>query len=135
MPGTRPRLSERLTCWRSSRISSPSSRSTDAGISSVDSGERVAVTTTVSTCAPADVAAASATTPSLFRIYARLAGNGKNRLPRGLCLLQRRGMGASRPGPARQAAAGRLCPLSAAHVDRFQPERPEDDELRGLPDP
>src|SRR2546425_12449007 len=47
-------------------------RSIDAGISSVDCGERVAVTTTVSTCANAGVHAPSASAPSVLLISARL---------------------------------------------------------------
>src|SRR5205809_2682352 len=47
-------------------------RSIDAGISSVDCGERVAVTTTVSTCASAGVHAPSASAPSVLLISARL---------------------------------------------------------------
>src|SRR2546430_6136908 len=47
-------------------------RSIDAGISSVDCGERVAVTTTISTCASAGVHAPSASAPSVLLISARL---------------------------------------------------------------
>src|SRR3989442_3404513 len=47
-------------------------RSIDAGISSVDCGERVALTTTVSTCASAGVHTPSASAPSVLLIWARL---------------------------------------------------------------
>src|SRR3954466_2142251 len=72
MPGTAPRLSERLTCGRPSRMSAPEMRSTEAGTSSGEFVARVAVTTTDSVCASTGVAVARARAASAFRISARL---------------------------------------------------------------
>src|SRR2546423_2692241 len=52
-------------------------RSIEAGTSSVGCGERVAVTTTLSTCAPTDVVAANASAPNPLLICASVAGMPK----------------------------------------------------------
>src|SRR3954464_9563585 len=73
MPGTLPMLSERFTFCRSSRISSPYTRSIDAGTSSTGVGARVAVTTTASSAASAGPQSATAASPPSVRlISARL---------------------------------------------------------------